>query len=420
MNETTSKVNTQKVESILGSPELRWLVQGLHRRYERGGNKLGRFALPPSIRTEEIEALNRLLGKRCASNIRSIALVDIESVLIRSGIPSLRHAVEVLEGPCVDRREKHQRSEENWKSVFSEARKRLAGQGTLLSFLDELNRSGLLRRFSRSDSEQGRSLLSQAISIGLELPASGISLAELAASQTGDAHALDPDAGTGLSTLVLRMASKISGLKGDWNNVENRRAIWESVGVYCDELSASVLVLNLFADRSSLSGKSLIAYADLGEPCRLTLRTLIRHPPDFTSVQGLGLISVCENPSVLAAVADQLGPCSKPLLCIEGNFRTPAARLLRTLTQCGVAIRYHGDFDWEGVRIANRVMNRFGAQPWRMSAQDYRQAKIQGKKLWGQPVTAEWDPRLTRSMIELGRSVHEEAVLDTLYQDLEN
>ena len=37
-------------------------------------------------------------------------------------------------------------------------------------------------------------------------------------------------------------------------------------------------------------------------------------------------------------------------------------------------LRYHGDFDWPGIAIANSVIRRHDATPWRLSAADYQAA----------------------------------------------
>lgn len=91
----------------------------------------------------------------------------------------------------------------------------------------------------------------------------------------------------------------------------------------------------------------------------------------------------------------------------------------------GAVLRYHGDFDWPGVAIANRVIGTSGATAWRMGAADYEEALAAAGAsvgellpLEGRPVTAVWDAELTASMERAGVAVHEEAVLDVLVADL--
>jgi Protein of unknown function C-terminus (DUF2399) len=93
--------------------------------------------------------------------------------------------------------------------------------------------------------------------------------------------------------------------------------------------------------------------------------------------------------------------------------------LLRQLGAAGARLRYHGDFDWPGITIANGIAARFGALPWRLDAGAFRSAADEGgPALRGTPVTATWDPALTQAMLELGVKVEEERVLDDLLADL--
>jgi len=79
---------------------------------------------------------------------------------------------------------------------------------------------------------------------------------------------------------------------------------------------------------------------------------------------------------------------------------------------------YHGDFDWPGIQIANTILSRHNAEPWRMSANDYRASAIHSFALSGLPVAATWDSDLMPAMRELGRVIHEEQVTETLITDL--
>jgi uncharacterized protein (TIGR02679 family) len=271
----------------------------------------------------------------------------------------------------------------------------------------------VLRRLAHNDPAVAGGLLRQALEIDRQLPARGLPLAELAAAVTGDSHALDP--GTPLGTIGVRIAAGQSGAAA-WDSTEAWRDAWASAGVLCDELSAPVLTLNLRGDGQALTDRALRLHAEAGEPYRLTTRQLLREPPTFAPAAA-PTVHVCENPTVVAAAANRLGTAGAPLVCIEGQPRTAARVLLGLLTAAGVRLAYHGDFDWAGIQIANVVMRRHGAAPWRFSSADYRTARG-GRPLHGDPVAAVWDPELQAAMLEVGRAVHEEEVLDVLLGDL--
>ena len=126
---------------------------------------------------------------------------------------------------------------------------------------------------------------------------------------------------------------------------------------------------------------------------------------------------VGENPTVVAAAANRLGAAGAPLVCIEGQPKTAARVLLGRLVAGGIRLVYHGDFDWAGIHIGNLMTRRHGAVPWRFSTADYRAARG-GRLLEGQPVAAAWDAHLAAAMVEMGRAVHEEEVLEVLMRDL--
>ena len=78
-----------------------------------------------------------------------------------------------------------------------------------------------------------------------------------------------------------------------------------------------------------------------------------------------------------------------------------------------------------GIGIANRIIETHGASPWRMGAGDYEEAIAQSgtaiddlPMLDGRPLEAVWDPELSPLMVEIGRVVHEEALLGLLIADL--
>jgi uncharacterized protein (TIGR02679 family) len=113
------------------------------------------------------------------------------------------------------------------------------------------------------------------------------------------------------------------------------------------------------------------------------------------------------------------------LVCTAGSPSTVVLDLLDRLARGGVRLRYHGDFDWPGIARANRIVRRYRASPWRMSAADYtdavearRRSGSPAVRLAGDPVAACWDPELAPLMATLDVTVHEESLLESLLADL--
>ncbi len=85
-------------------------------------------------------------------------------------------------------------------------------------------------------------------------------------------------------------------------------------------------------------------------------------------------VRICENPVVVAAAADALGPSCPPLVCCNGRPSTAVWRLLELLAEGGAEFAYHGDFDWGGAAIAAAVHARIGWRPWRYDTAAYLEA----------------------------------------------
>jgi uncharacterized protein (TIGR02679 family) len=247
------------------------------------------------------------------------------------------------------------------------------------------------------------------------LPADGLPLPALAAAVTGDTKAL---AGTPLASLVLRGLAARAGEPRPATAGE-RRALWESAGVVPDDLASQVLVLGPAGGGRRTAGRLARGAAREGLPFRVTLHQLTRSPLAVAAPQ---LVSVCENPAVLRAAAERFGAAAAPLVCTEGRPSVACLRLLAALAAGGCTLRYHGDFDWPGLRIAASLLSDQGAAPWRMGADDYLAAvaTVDGERpvLRGAPAASPWDPRLAEAMAAHGTVIHEEDVLEVLLADL--
>jgi uncharacterized protein (TIGR02679 family) len=163
---------------------------------------------------------------------------------------------------------------------------------------------------------------------------STVLLTVLAAETLGDPHALDK--GSAVAAGVLRLlGADVPATAEDW------RGAWEEAGVVCDPVSSRVLVLNLVL-RGDAAACRLTAAAG-PEPLWLTWRSL-SGPFDCESPD----VHVCENPSVVIAAADQLGPNALPLVCTNGRPSAAVRRLLSELAAHGATIHARADDDASG------------------------------------------------------------------------
>ncbi|MFE5142323.1 TIGR02679 family protein [Streptomyces fagopyri] len=153
---------------------------------------------------------------------------------------------------------------------------------------------------------------------------------------------------------------------------------------------------------------------------RLPLAHAVASPGEFTLADRAPVVHIVENPSILALALRRFGPACPPLVCTSGWPNRAAIHPLRLLAKQGATLRYHGDFDSEGIRIAAYVLDKTPAHAWRMATADYRAAvaRLPHGPQPGRLTDAPWDPELAQVMADRGIAVVEELVADLLLADL--
>jgi uncharacterized protein (TIGR02679 family) len=407
-----SPPDAERLRRLLGGEALSDLRRRLRERYARG-RSAQRITLS-ALAAHERRALEGLLGRApSAATSMRLDFEEIDAALSRAGLaPDLRAALEILDGPILDRAAARAAAEATWAAVVATAK-----EPRLAALLREPAELGMLKRAAAGDPQQAEALIVNAERVMAQLPAQGLSLAQLAAESVGDAHALD--AGSELASLVLRAAAPIaeSGTNdGDMAKTSSPRARdrWARLGVAVNELAAPVLILNLDAMDDTPGGRLASAARVAGEPLHLSLRCLLCAPPRWR-VAGRDVF-VCENPAVVTAAADRLGTRCAPLVCSDGMPAAAQRVLLDQLLDAGARLRYHGDFDWPGLAIGNFLRRRFAAEPWRFAADDYR--PVAGRPLGSRVVEASWDTQLASRMRVIGLAQDEESMIEVLLGDL--
>jgi uncharacterized protein (TIGR02679 family) len=408
-----------RLQRLLGGDHLVSLRKRLRRHYERAqSNEAHAVFRIGHISRQEYETLASLMGRPSRySNSIQVDVGAIDTTLRRADIaPSLRLALERLDGPIVHLATARADTQSRWSAVAAGCR-----HSKLAKYLQKPMGLGLLKRLTKQDSEAAIHLRERADAVLHRLPADGLPRAQLAAETLGDAHALDTGQATAALVLaVWRQHDETSDLDDpavpqDTLGEERARDVWARAGVLVNELARPVLFLNMLThDGESLAPSS-------GEPSYASLRMLLRSPPAWAAA-GRN-VYICENPNLLAIAADRLGAHCSPLVCTEGMPAAAQHTMLTQLAKAGARLLYHGDFDWPGVRIANYVIRTYGAEPWRFGSADYATAVSssphQGNRLSGTPTTASWDALLAPAMQAQGLGIPEEGVAASLLRDLQ-
>jgi uncharacterized protein (TIGR02679 family) len=411
-------VDPAKLQRMLGSPELAWLVARIRAKLERGERLDGTATLVGATPAQR-RAVARLLGRNPgrASSL-SVPLPEVAAALASAAAaPDLRAAVVALGGPVQDLAAERAADLARWGDALGPLRaSRLAGLAWYREWLEAIRRDGTVTRLIR---ERRGEILTQATAVLERLPAgtgpasadpAGAVLATLAATVTGDERGLTDGP---LAALVLRALAIREGVQAPASR-ESAQALWSAAGIVADDLASLVLVLNVRSG-GELTGRWLTEAADAGEPFRLTLRQLTR-----SSVLPWALdIFVCSSSALVRAAASELGPDCPALVCTEGEPSVACSRLLQAAVSSGSAVHWHADFSWAGLRSTATAIRRLQARPWQMAASDYQAALGPGAEpLKGRPEPSNWDPRLVELMQRAGRGVTEDRAMSGLLADL--
>jgi len=424
----------QRVELLLGTTSMAPLIKNLDRRFGKRSNLEGSTTLSGAA-SETIEAVTALLGQPPKSGSRlTIRIANLDEAIVNATGVGLIEALTILLGRAPQHpAEQRRQTRSQWQRESLALETRLTDRGEIrddvIGLLVDRYRSTALQRHVEGDLERATAecLRLHDCLIGLPL-STPTSLAVFATERLGDSHALDRGQlirrwlADAIKAIDPADDGAIEPLVAPLRTTLNEAAIrdrFDRVGIVVDELSSSVLILNLVPDGQDYLAEQLRLAASVGEPLRITFRMLRRWPLRFPLAHDM--VSVCENPSVLAEAANRFGQDCRPIICIEGFPSHAATLFCERLRRSGIAMRYHGDFDASGLLIASQMILGLGMQPWRMSASDYLAA-------WGKsqlqlaadaslPATP-WSETLSATMRNCGKSLLEETVLETLLEDL--
>jgi uncharacterized protein (TIGR02679 family) len=253
-----------------------------------------------------------------------------------------------------------------------------------------------------------------------------IRLPLFASSIAQDPHALDYN--TACGKLFMHALSYHMGTVKPKSASERAELLYKS-GIIIDEVSNSVLCSGLMA----YSGDGEIhpgwkGFFDRHEPLQATLlniSTILR------VIAPSGRVYVVENPSVFSSILDEIHKSNRcacqtiSAVCTYGQVNLAGLVLLDLLAASHSEIWYSGDFDPEGLMIANKLKLRYGKalKLWRYSKDDYKAALSNCEA--NAPRLKQLDSIATPEMLPVVQAVkskrlcgYQEMILDRILSDI--
>lgn len=205
-------------------------------------------------------------------------------------------------------------------------------------------------------------------------------------------------------------------------SAEERAELYYGAGILSDEVSSFVLCSGLKAYEKNGLHPGWEGFCLSNEPVQATLMNLSRL---HRIISPWDRVYAVENPGVFTAILDRTSQENVPLICTYGHVRIASLVLMDMLVKEGTDIYYSGDFDPEGLLIADKLKSRYGEKLklWRYSPDDYVNA------LSDRPISSMRIKKLEsikdKSLVSLSQCIKEnllagyqELLIDKLIEDI--
>lgn len=236
---------------------------------------------------------------------------------------------------------------------------------------------------------------------------------------TGDPHAFDLQ--TDLGRLFLYLLTISHGDTEFPTTTEEINRLLQRSNIYRDDLLNFVTCANVVAETKDGVHPVWEAATRKHSVQIVPLRELI----DLTSVYpDIGkIVWVVENSGVCSTLLDDIPQA--PIICTNGQFTLATLMLMDLLVENGAILYYAGDFDPEGLGMADRLIERYagGVQLWHMNVSSYLASNpikaLSRERL--EKLNSIKDARLvkvTEVMRKTAKAGYQEALMEQIKEDI--
>ena len=191
----------------------------------------------------------------------------------------------------------------------------------------------------------------------------------LASKVTGDSHYFDLNKIEG-KLLVYFLAYKF---EEDYpNTLQATNALLSQAKILRDEVSNSTLCYGIYG-RSKKGEKPWDAFWKIDEPLHLSISNI----KDVMQIRAMNnVVYIVENPAVFSRLLEKAVQKGVGLICTSGQINTSSYMILDLLEASQTRMYYNGDFDPEGLQIADKLKQRYKElNLWHYHEQDYLKVK---------------------------------------------
>jgi len=345
------------------------VLELIYDKYRSLGRFSGRVVLEKPDPVEK-EMLSRYLGRiisgdKVVINVKEFAQKRFEQTKF-SSLDFKDVLSHVLKKDVLTKKEEKESRQKQLSSFLEKLEKQLANGTDSECVFQAVKENfkwfeGYFKKYSE---EKLLNILSHSIKAAATKPEKIESLAVFATRIAHDPHFFDEDRDSG--KIFLKILSLLKNVEYPKSSEEKAELLYMH-NIVIDELSNWCLVYGIGAiTENEKEDEALKIFALQKKPVILPLYTI----KDYKQFFGYSnKIVVVENPAVFSMLMQACSDIS--LICTNGQLRLSTKILLESLCKGGFTIFYSGDFDPEGLLIADRIVQNYGAIPLCLDEESY-------------------------------------------------
>lgn len=379
------------VEYLREYPVFEKVLEGFREKYRSYGSFAGTVTLR-NLTEEEREVLEGFFQKNYhGQKSISVSAARFEKALQESRFAGVspREVLEMyFQEELTGRREQEREEEGNWNRMLANLRMQCTGirEEDWVRELED-TRSGMYFYLRKRYREAGKNMeeVQRLVRLGIQvlrqLPyrqGRMEYLAVFAALLTGDPHGFDEGTKDGaFLRMLVEWDTKQRNIRIEASTLFpalRKQRLYLTVGILRDDVSNYVMVSGMQAwkkDGSMHTGME--GFRRDGDPVQVPLSVVAGWQRVACPDQEMYIV---ENPSVFAMLCRKWRG-KRACMCMNGQPRLSSVLLLDLLAEAGTKIYYAGDFDPEGLLIAQKVKQYYRGEAvyWQMSVPVYERSR---------------------------------------------
>ena len=377
-------IKKECLEYFNQSPVWKKVLKGFRDKYSSYGRFGGKVVLK-NLKSQDIEELEGFFGK----SFHGQKSVTVSAEKFRQALEASRYKditpeylLENFFGePLLGKQEqkllREREKEKTWQKFLKDYK------GTEIEKAAEL-----LRKIVKDSDSQELAEWDRALRLGAEMynhlpyrQSDKLYLAVFAAMLTGNPHAFDNGTAAGnFLYQIIQMDLEIREIKVESSEIfpaYKRQKSYLTAGIMLDDISNYAMLYQVEAVKKDGNlHKGMEGFASEQHIVQVPLAVITEWESLYCPQDEIYIV---ENPSVFAVLCgkEKAGNVRRAYMCMNGQPRLAGLMVLDLLSESGIRVYYAGDFDPEGILIAQKLSQYYKGEfhYWHMETADYEKCR---------------------------------------------